>query len=116
MRHRKRTAKLGRNTSHRRALLMNLANALLEHEKIKTTQAKAKAIRPYVEKLVTMAREDSMANRRQVFRKLHNKKVVKRLFETVAPRYKDRPGGYLRILKLGARLGDAADMAQIEFV
>lgn len=116
MRHRKRTAKLGRNTSHRKALLMNLANALLEHEKIKTTDAKAKAIRPYVEKLVTLARDDSMANRRTAFRKLNNKKVVKRLFETVAPRYKERPGGYLRILKLGPRVGDAADMSQIEFV
>lgn len=116
MRHRKGGCKLGRDKAGRRSLLLNLAKSLLEHEKIRTTEAKAKIVRPLVERLVTLARQDTMAHRRLAFRKLQSKKVVKRLFETLAPRYADRPGGYLRILKLGTRPGDAADMAQVEFV
>lgn len=116
MRHRKGNMKLCTTAGHRKALLMGLANSLLEHEKVKTTVPKAKALRPFVERLVTLAKTDTMAHRRQAFRYLQRKRIVKRLFETLGPRYATRPGGYLRILRLGSRIGDAADMAQIEFV
>ncbi len=116
MRHRRAGRKLGRNTNHRKALLRNLANSLIEHGKIVTTLSKAKTLRPRIEKLITLARNDTTANRRLAFRRLQRKSTVKRLFETLAPRFTDRPGGYTRILKLGPRKGDGAEMAQIEFV
>ena len=127
MRHHRRGRKLGRDAAHRDALLMNLAGALIEHGRIRTTLTKAKEVRPYVEKLVTQARVDSLHSRRTVMKKLrmHDKAskraegelpVVKKLFDEIAPRFVDRPGGYTRIVKLGHRPGDAAEMAFIEFV
>lgn len=127
MRHRRTGRKLGRNSAHREALFMNLAGALITHGRIRTTEAKAKELRPYVERLVTKARVDNLHNRRTVMRTLRmhdkatarkagEKTVVQRLFEEVAPRFVDRPGGYTRIVKLGSRPGDAAPMAFIEWV
>lgn len=127
MRHHRSGYKLGRDSAHREALLMNQAASLILHGRIKTTVIKAKALRPYVEKLVTTARNDTLTNRRTVYAKLHvndkassraigEKTVVQKLFEDVAPRFKDRPGGYTRIVKIGHRPGDAAEMAYIEFV
>lgn len=127
MRHRRSGRKLGRDGAHRDALLMNLAGQLIRHGRIRTTQAKAKELRPYVERLVTRAREDNLHNRRTVMRSLRmhdgassrkagEKTVVQTLFEDVAPRFADRPGGYTRIIKMGPRPGDAAPMALIEFV
>ena len=116
MRHHKAGRKFGRNTKQRKALFQCLANSLLEHEKIRTTVAKAKSLRPKVEKLISLAKEDTVHHRRLAFKKLQQKKTVKRLFETLGPRFKDRPGGYLRILRLGHRPGDGAEMAQIEMV
>jgi large subunit ribosomal protein L17 len=117
MRHRVAGAKLGRTASHRRAMKRNMASSLIEHERITTTLVKAKAIRPYVEKLITLAKVDSVHNRRNAFAELRNKEAVLRLFETLGPRFAARPGGYTRILKLSKpRLGDAADRAIIEFV
>lgn len=127
MRHRKSGRKLSRDASHRDALFMNLAGALIKHGRIRTTEAKAKELRPYVERLVTKARVDNLHNRRTVMRTLRmhdrastrkagEKTIVQTLFEEIAPRFADRPGGYTRIVKLGARPGDAAPMAFIEFV
>ena len=116
MRHRKAGRKFGRNSKQRKALFKCLANSLIEHEKIKTTLAKAKSIRPKVEKLISLAKEDTMHRRRLAFKKLQRKSVVTRLFETVGPRFKDRNGGYLRIIRLGHRPGDGAEMAQVEMV
>jgi len=116
MRHRKHHGSLGLVTSHRRALLSNLAAALIAHGKIETTHAKAKAMRPYVEKLVTLAKEGSLHSRRQALSKLHHRDVVDRLFVTVAPVFAERAGGYTRIVKTGFRVGDAAPKAIIEFV
>ena len=116
MRHRNSQRKLNRSPSHRRALLVNLASALIEHERIRTTEAKAKALRPVVEKLITKARRGDLHNRRQVLRYLGDLEVVTKLFDEVAPRYAERQGGYTRIVKLGPRRGDGAEMAVIEFV
>ena len=125
MRHRNAHRKLGRDTSHRTALLRNQAEALLRHERIETTVPKAKELRPYVERLITIAKRGVKANdpkgvslsaRRLVMRDVLNETVVTKLFDELAPRFLDRPGGYTRILKLGHRRGDAAEIAQIELV
>lgn len=108
--------KLNRNAPHRRALLRNLSQSLIEHERVKTTQAKAKFLQPYVEQLVTLAEEDTVHRRRQAKKKLNADAPVKKLFETLGPRFADRPGGYTRILKLDRRKGDGGQRALIEFV
>ena len=111
MRHRKSGRKFGRNSSHRKAMFRNMAASMLKHETIRTTLPKAKELRRVVEPLITLAREDSVANRRLAFDRLRDKEVVGKLFSELGPRFKDRPGGYLRILKTGPRPGDAAPMA-----
>ncbi len=117
MRHRRHNIKLGRSQAHRNALLSNLAVSLIWHDRIKTTVAKAKAVRPYVEKLVTKAKKDTLHARRLVLAELrHNVRAMKLLFSKVAPRCANRQGGYTRILKLGPRPGDAAPMALLEWV
>ncbi len=116
MRHRKKFNHLGRTASHRKAMLSNMANSLIMHKRIHTTVAKAKALRMFLEPLVTRSKEDTMHNRRMVFRKLKNKYAVTELFRNISQKVGDRPGGYLRIIKLGNRLGDNAEMALIEFV
>jgi large subunit ribosomal protein L17 len=117
MRHRKTRHKLSRDSAHRKALLMNLSRELITHERIRTTHAKAKAVRPEVERLITLAKRGDLHSRRQAMAALgQDKFVVYRLFEEVAPRYGDRPGGYTRILKLGPRPSDATEMALIELV
>lgn len=116
MHHRIKGRKLGRTPSHRRALFANLASALIKHEQIKTTLPKAKEIRPIVEKLVTLGKEGTLSARRQAAAFLYDDASVKKLFDVLGQRYKERPGGYLRILKAGFRYGDNAPMAVIEFV
>ncbi len=116
MRHRKTTPKLGRPTAQRKALLKNLANSLILYEKITTTEAKAKVLKPYLERMVTRAKIDTLHNRRELLKKLPTKNSVKKMFEVIGPKYKTRSGGYLRIIKLVPRKGDAAKMAVIEFV
>jgi large subunit ribosomal protein L17 len=116
MRHRKHHGSLGLNTGHRRAVLANLATALLTHGSIKTTEAKARAIRPYVEKLITLGKRGDLHARRQALAKLRYRSIVDRLFNDVAPGYAERNGGYTRIIKTGFRVGDAAKMAIIELV
>ncbi len=116
MRHNKKFNHLGRTSSHRKALLANMAASLVMHKRIETTVAKAKALKIYVEPLITKAKEDTTHSRRTVFSYLKDKHAVAELFRTVAPAVGDRPGGYTRILKLGFRLGDAADMCFIELV
>ncbi len=116
MRHRNSGRQLGRDTAHRKAMLQNLSNSLIEHELIKTTLPRAKELRKVVEPLITRAGNDSVANRRLAFSRLRNKATVGKLFNELGPRYKDRPGGYLRILKAGFRRGDAAPMAYVELV
>ena len=116
MRHRKSVKKLGRTASHRKALLANLAAALFERKHIKTTEAKAKAARSYSEKLITIAKKDTVHAHRLVFKKLQNKRIVKMLFDEVAPKYSERNGGYTRVIKLGQRPGDGAHMAVLELV
>ena len=116
MRHRKSGRRLGRNSSHRKAMFRNMATSLLLHETIKTTLPKAKELRRVVEPLITLAKEDGVANRRLAFNRLRDKEVVGKLFKDVGPRFKDRPGGYLRILKTGPRPGDAAPMAIVQLV
>jgi len=116
MRHRVAHRKLGRTTPHRMSLLRNLAASLIQHERIRTTEAKAKELRPFVEKLVTLGKRDSLHARRRALSILPQKDVVRKLFSEVSPRFSERPGGYTRILKLGHRLGDGASMAFIEFV
>ena len=116
MRHRKSGRKLGRNSSHRKAMFRNMATSLLRHETIKTTLPKAKELRRVVEPLITLAKEDGVANRRLAFNRLRDKEAVGKLFTDVGPRFKDRPGGYLRILKIGPRPGDAAPMAIVQLV
>lgn len=111
MRHRKSGRKFGRNSTHRKAMFRNMAMSMLKHETIRTTLPKAKELRRVVEPLITLAREDSVANRRLAFDRLRDKEVVGKLFSDLGPRFKDRPGGYLRILKTGPRPGDAAPMA-----
>ena len=114
MRHRKSGRKLGRNSSHRQAMFRNMAASLLRHEQIKTTVPKAKELRRVVEPLITLAKEDGVANRRLAFNRLRDKEVVGKLFTDLGPRFKERPGGYLRILKTGPRPGDAAPMAIVQ--
>ncbi|MBE6218149.1 MAG: 50S ribosomal protein L17 [Bacteroidales bacterium] len=116
MRHNKAINHLGRKSGHRKALLANMANALILHKRIETTVAKAKALKVYVEPLITKSKDDSTHSRRVVFSYLKNKEAVTELFRTVAPKIADRPGGYTRVLKTGFRQGDGADMALIELV
>ena len=116
MRHQKSGRKLNRNSSHRKAMFRNMAASLIEHEIIKTTVPKAKELRRVAEPLITLAKEDSVAHRRQAFDRLRDRDVVTKLFNELGPRMADRPGGYLRILKCGHRAGDAAPMAYIELV
>ena len=116
MRHRKSGRKLNRNSPHRKAMFKNMSASLIEFEAIKTTVPKAKELRRHLEPLITLAKEDSVAARRQAFSKLRCKEAVKKLFETLGPRYKERPGGYMRVLKCGFRPGDAAPMAFVELV
>jgi large subunit ribosomal protein L17 len=117
MRHQKTRNKLSRDSAHRKALLMNLTKEVLEHERIKTTEAKAKAVKPEIEKLITLAKRDDLHNRRQALSALaQDKFAVHRLFVEVAPRYVDRPGGYTRILKLGPRRSDSTEMVFLELV
>ena len=116
MRHGKKFNHLGRTASHRKALLSNMACSLIEHKRINTTVAKAKALRVYVEPLLTKAKEDTTHNRRIVFSYLQNKEAVTELFRNIAPKIAERNGGYCRIIKTGFRLGDAADTAMIELV
>ena len=116
MRHGKKHNHLSRKTAHRHSMLANMASSLIEHKRINTTVAKAKALKQFVEPLVTKSKEDTTQNRRLVMAKLRQKDAVAELFRTVAPKVGDRPGGYTRIIKLGNRLGDNADMAMIELV
>ncbi len=116
MRHGKKVNHLGRQASHRKAMLANMACSLIEHKRINTTVAKAKALKQFIEPLVTKSKEDTTHNRRTVFAYLRDKDGVTELFREVAAKVGDRPGGYTRIIKLGNRLGDNADMAMIEFV
>jgi large subunit ribosomal protein L17 len=116
MRHGKSFNHLGRKTAHRSAMLSNMAASLILHKKINTTTAKAKALRSYVEPLITKSKEDSTSSRRMVFSYLQNKDAVTELFREISPKIIDRPGGYTRILKTGTRLGDSADMCIIELV
>ena len=116
MRHNKAINHLGRQSGHRKALLSNMASSLILHKRITTTVAKAKALRSYVEPLVTKSKDDTTHNRRVVFSYLKNKEAVSELFRVIAPKVADRPGGYTRVLHVGFRQGDAAEMALIEFV
>ena len=116
MRHGKKVAHLGRTNTHRKAMLANMASSLIEHKRINTTVAKAKALKQFVEPLITRSKEDTTHNRRVVFRALRNKFAVTELFRIVSDKVGNRPGGYTRIIKLGNRLGDNADMALIELV
>ena len=116
MRHRKAGRKLNRNSSHRKAMFRNMTASLVEHELIKTTLPKAKELRRIAEPLITLAKEDSVANRRLAFDRTRNKATVGKLFSELGPRYENRPGGYIRILKCGFRSGDAAPMAYVELI
>jgi large subunit ribosomal protein L17 len=116
MRHRKSGRKLGRNSSHRKAMFRNMATSLVQHETIKTTLPKAKELRRVVEPLITLAKVDGVANRRLAFDRLRDKAAVGKLFTDLGPRFKERPGGYIRILKMGPRPGDAAPMALVQLV
>ena len=116
MRHRKNRHKLSRDASHRKALLRNLCIEVIEHERIKTSQAKAKAVKPEVEKLISLGKRGDLHARRQALAELRSQDVVHELFVEVAPRFAERPGGYTRIVKLGARQGDAAEMVYLELV
>lgn len=116
MRHRKSGRQLNRNSSHRKAMFSNMAGSLVKHEIIKTTLPKAKELRRVIEPLITLAKTDSVANRRLAFARTRDKEVVGKLFNELGPRYEGRPGGYTRILKCGFRTGDNAPMAYIEFV
>ena len=116
MRHKKSGRQLNRNSSHRKAMFKNMANSLFLHEAIKTTLPKAKELRRVVEPLITMAKSDSVANRRHVFSKLRDDEMVAKLFTELGPFYKDRPGGYVRVLKAGFRTGDKAPMALVQLV
>jgi len=116
MRHRKSGRQLNRNSSHRKAMFQNMANSLFDHELIKTTLPKAKELRRFAEPLITLAKDDSVATRRLAFDRMRDKDMVGKLFSVLGPRYKARPGGYLRIMKCGFRPGDAAPMAYVELV
>jgi large subunit ribosomal protein L17 len=116
VRHRKKGRQLSRTSSHRKATLRNLATSLFMHERIETTTAKAKELRPYAERLITLARRGDVHARRLAAMKIQDRQVLGKLFDDIAPRYTERPGGYTRILKLGNRRGDAAEMSLIELV
>src|SRR5216117_4574821 len=116
MRHHRAGKKLGRDSAQRRALYSNLAGALIEHGRIRTTEAKAKAVRPIAEQMITLGRRGDLHARRQAMAYLRSQEVVHTLFAEVAPRFKDRPGGYSRIVKIGRRQGDAAEMVYLELV
>ncbi len=116
MRHRKSGRKLGRDTAHRKAMLRNLVTSLIEHGRVQTTDAKAKEARRVAEKLITLARQGTLHARRQALAYVRGRDAVARLFEVVAPRYQDRPGGYTRIVKLGYRRGDNAPVSLLELV
>ena len=116
MRHHRAGRKLGRDAAHRKALYANLTGALFEHGRIKTTVAKAKDVRPIAEQMITLGRKGDIHSRRQALAYLRSQDVVYKLFSDVAPRFKDRPGGYSRIVKLGPRQGDSAEMAYLELV
>ena len=116
MRHRHSGRQLNRNSSHRKAMFRNMAVSLVEHELIKTTLPKAKELRSYAEPLITLAKKDSVANRRLAFDRTRDRSAVGKLFNELGPRYQERPGGYIRILKCGYRTGDKAPMAYVELV
>jgi large subunit ribosomal protein L17 len=116
MRHRKSGRKLNRNSSHRKAMYRNMAVSLLQHELIKTTLLKAKELRRVAEPIITLAKEDTVAKRRRAFDELRNKAILNKLFTELGPRFKNRPGGYLRIIKCGFRPSDKAPMALVELV
>ena len=116
MRHQRAGRKLGRDSAHRKALYANLTASLIEHGRIKTTVAKAKEVRPVAEEMITLGRRGDVPARRQALKFLRSQDVVHKLFSDVGPRFSDRPGGYSRIVKLGPRQGDAAEMAYLEFV
>ena len=116
MRHQKAGRKLGRSPSHRKAMFRNMTNSLVTHELIKTTLPKAKELRSYAEPLITLAKQDNVANRRLAFDRMRDKVAVGKLFGDLGPRYESRPGGYIRILKCGFRTGDKAPMAFVELV
>jgi len=116
VRHARAGKKLGRDSAHRKALYSNLAGALLEHGRIKTTEAKAKAVKPFAEQMITLGKRGDLSARRRALSELRSPQVVSHLFGEVAPRFADRPGGYTRIVKLGQRQGDAAEMVYLELV
>ena len=116
MRHRKKGRNLSRTASHRRAVLRNMATSLFRHGRIETTTAKAKELRPFAEKLVTLAKRGDLHSRRLAARKIADREVLGQLFDQIGPRYMERPGGYTRVLKVGYRRGDAAEMSLIELV
>ena len=116
MRHHRSGKKLGRDSAHRKALYANLACALVEHGRIKTTVTKAKAVKPFAEQMITLGKRGDLAARRQAISELRSQDVVHKLFAEVAPRFAERPGGYTRIVKIGPRQGDAAEMAYLELV
>jgi large subunit ribosomal protein L17 len=116
VRHRNKGRQLSRTATHRKATLRNLATALFRHERIETTSAKAKELRPFAERLITLARRGDVHARRLAGRKIQDRQVLGKLFDDIAPRYTERPGGYTRILKVGNRKGDAAEMSLIELV
>jgi len=116
MRHARSGKKLGRDSAHRKALYSNLAGALIEHGRIQTTVAKAKAVKPFAEKMITLGKRGDLHARRQAIAEIHDVAIVKKLFDVIAPRYKDRSGGYTRVMKAGFRYGDSAAVAVIEFI
>jgi large subunit ribosomal protein L17 len=116
VRHHRAGKKLGRDSAHRKSLYANLAGSLIEHGRIKTTEAKAKAVKPFAEQMITLGKRGDLAARRQAIAQLRSQDVVHVLFADVAPRFAERPGGYTRIVKLGPRVGDAANMVYLELV
>jgi large subunit ribosomal protein L17 len=116
VRHRRKGRQLGRTASHRNAMLSNMATSLFRHERIQTTSAKAKELRPFAERLITLARRGDLHARRQAARSIHDKETLKKLFDTLGPRYADRDGGYMRVLKLGRRQGDGAEVALVQLI
>jgi large subunit ribosomal protein L17 len=116
VRHRRKGRQLGRTASHRKAMLSNMATSLFRHERIQTTSAKAKELRPFAERLITLARRGDLHARRQAARSIHDKEALKKLFDTLGPRYADRAGGYMRVLKLGRRQGDGAEIALVQLI
>jgi large subunit ribosomal protein L17 len=116
VRHARKGKKLGRDSAHRKALYANLACSLIEHGRIRTTEAKAKAVKPYAEKMITLGRRGDLHARRQALAELRTQEIVHKLFADIAPRMADRPGGYTRIIKIGHRQGDAAEMVYLELV